>query len=131
MPKGHLWDTGLTNYILKVHSTDDLLGHPHAGRIWESFIIEELIKGFHNHLIPADFYYYRTHNQAEIDLVVDATFGTLPIEIKLGTITHPAHLDTLRRFVEEEKTPLGIIVNNGESICWLADKVLQLPATFL
>ncbi len=96
MPKGHLRDSGLLCHLLGIRNPHDLLRHPGAGRIWEAFIIEELIKGFEERLIQVHPYFYRTHNQAEIDLILEGEFGTLPIEIKLGAKTDRRQLTTLK-----------------------------------
>jgi len=49
MLKGHLRDTGLINYFLRINDVDDLKSHPQFGRIWETFIIEQLIRSFNNY----------------------------------------------------------------------------------
>jgi predicted AAA+ superfamily ATPase len=131
MPKGHLKDSGLLCHLLGIRDTETLLSHPGVGRIWEGFIIEELIKEFEARLIKVSTYYYRTHNQAEIDLILEGEFGTLPIEIKLGRKTDRRQIATLKAFISEQKLPLGLVINNAEHIEWLAPKVVQIPATFL
>ncbi len=131
MPRGHWRDSGLLNHLLRVRTPEDLRAHPQVGRIWEGFVIEELLKGFRNRAISCDAFYYQTHNQAEIDLILEGDFGLLPVEIKWGFKTDPRRLLSLRRFVEERGAPLGLCVNNAESVEWLAPKILQIPAAYL
>lgn len=131
MPKGYLKDSGLLNFMLRNRSTEDLLNHPALGRIWESFISEELIKQFRNRLISVEPHYYRTHNKAEIDLVLEGDFGLLPIEIKFGTAVEKKRLIALSDFISEHQVPYGLVINNGDQIAWLAPQILQIPASFL
>ena len=43
MPKGHMRDTGLLNYLLSISSVAAFYANPLAGRIWETFVIEQII----------------------------------------------------------------------------------------
>lgn len=131
MPRGHWRDAGLLCHLLRVRSASELKGHPQVGRIWEGFVIEELLKGFKNRLIACDAFYYRTHNHAEIDLVLEGDFGLLPVEIKWGMKTDARQLAALRNFVKDHRAPVGLCINNAERVEWLAPGVLQIPATHL
>lgn len=43
MPKGHFRDSGLLCFLLNIHSVEQLQTHHSFGRIWESFVIEQLL----------------------------------------------------------------------------------------
>jgi hypothetical protein len=128
MPKGHMRDSGLCNFLLRNRTEDEFQAHPLSGRIWEGFIIEELLKGFGNSLIQVEPYFYRTNHQAEVDLVLEGEFGILPIEIKLGTTISHYELRALRDFVDDHRLPLGVIINNASEVVWLDEKIIQIPA---
>jgi uncharacterized protein len=130
-PKGHLRDTGLINYSLKLNSIEDMKAHPQYGRLWELFVIEQIIKGFNNQLIDNEYFYLRTQSKAEIDLIIEGESGLIPIEIKSGTTTDPRKLVSLRSFIEKENLSHGILVNNGDEIFMLDEKIIQVPAIFL
>jgi len=87
MPKGHIRDTGLINYLLRVQSESDMKAHPQFGRTWEIFVTEQLIRHFKNNAERIENFYYRTHNQAEVDLILDTDFALIPLEIKAGSVT--------------------------------------------
>lgn len=131
MPKGYMRDSGLLNYILRNNSLEALQIHPNFGRIWEGFIVEELLKGFSNNGIKVEPFYYRTSNQAEIDLILEADFGMLPIEIKASTNVPQKSLICLKEFIRENKLPLGIVINLSEQPVWLSPNILQIPAVCL
>ncbi|VAX36898.1 hypothetical protein MNBD_UNCLBAC01-1387 [hydrothermal vent metagenome] len=128
MPKGHMRDTGLLNYILRNRDISELQIHPTFGNIWETFIIESILKGFQNQLLSVTPFYYRTNNGAEIDLILEGDFGVLPIEIKSGTTTPRKRLIALEQFVIEHKLPLGIVINNAQEVVWLTKNIIQIPA---
>ena len=46
-------------------------------------------------------FFYRTHNQAEIDLIVQGRFGLIPIEIKSGLSVKREQLIAMKNFIEE------------------------------
>lgn len=79
-PKVYIRDTGLLHSLLNISSFDQLLGHPVVGASWEGFVMENILNQ-----LPANWTasYYRSSNQAEIDLVLE--FGSKEvwgIEIK-------------------------------------------------
>ena len=65
----------------------------------------------------------------EIDLIIEAPFGLIPIEIKLGHKISKRNLFALNNFIKDTQTPFGILVNNSEKIELLADQIIQIPAT--
>ena len=130
-PRGYLRDPGLLNHVLGISSPEALRSHLHLGAIWEGFIIEQLLVGFQNRMIAIRPHFYRTHHQAEIDLVLESEFGILPIEIKVGFRTERKFLKALEAFIAEQGCPYGIVINNVESTAWLTPKIVQIPASCL
>ena len=132
MPKGHYCDSGLLHYLIRISSYESLYDHPLVGRSFESFIIEEILKGISAlDVVGWTSHYYRTRNKAEIDLILHGPFGIIPIEIKYGIRTPARALVTLRSFVREHQLPFGILINNAQNIEWLNNEVIQIPATYL
>ena len=132
MPKGFFRDQGILHHLLKVDDIDRLLVHPSAGGSFESFVIEEIIRGLQCTLQAGiDFNFYRTRDKSEIDLIIDGPFGFIPIEVKLGTKVNQRMLGPLKAFLKETGARYGILVNNGEKIEVLADGIIQIPAIFL
>ena len=130
-PKGFFRDQGILHHLLKIGDLDSLLIHPAAGTSFEAFVIEEIIRGLQCKLEPGvDFHYYRTRDGSEIDLIIEAPFGLIPIEIKLGHKISKKDLSALQNFLEDMHAPFGILVNNSEKIELLTDKIVQIPAIF-
>jgi len=131
MPRGFFRDQGVLHHLLKIKELDSLLVHPTGGPSFESFLIEEIIRGFQCTMRTGmDFYFYRTKDKSEIDLIIEAPFGVIPVEIKLGRATAPRTTAALKIFLEDTKAPFGIIVNNSDKIEMLSDNIIQIPAVY-
>ena len=129
--KGFFRDAGILHHLLKINDLDSLLIHPTAGTSFEAFVIEEIIRGLQCTLEAGiDFYYYRTRDKSEIDLIIEAAFGLIPVEIKLGHKLSKRHLTALNTFLADTKAPFGILINNSEKVELLSNKIIQIPATF-
>ena len=132
MPKGFFRDQGILHHLLKLDDIDRLLVHPVAGASFQSFVIEEIIRGLQCTLQPGiDFNFYRTRDKAEIDLIIDGPFGVIPIEIKLGTRLTQRMLGPLKSFIKETGARFGILVSNAEKIEIIAERIIHIPAVYL
>jgi predicted AAA+ superfamily ATPase len=132
MPKGYIRDTGLLHYLLQIDDLEVLKSDPIVGNSFEAFVIEEILKGLQATSVTNwRAYYYRTRNRAEIDLILDGPFGTLPIEIKYGSSTPLRQLIALNEFVDEHKLPFGILINQSDKVTWLTEKVIQIPVGWI
>lgn len=132
MAKGFFRDQGIFHHLLKIGDLDRLLVHPVAGTSFESFVVEEIIRGFQSTLATGvDFHYYRTKDRSEIDLIISAPFGIIPIEIKLGRKINRRMLTALRIFLGDTGGGLAILVNSAERIEFLDEKIIQIPIGYL
>ena len=129
MPKGIIRDSGLNHYLLGVDNREKLLRSPQLGQNFEAFIIEEIIKGIQaSNATRWDYYYFRTRNGAEVDLILEGSFGVLPIEIKFGTYTQLKQLTSLKQFIQKQQLPFGIVINNSDEVRLLSKEIIQIPA---
>lgn len=69
-PKIYIRDTGLLHRLLALDSIESIMGHPILGHSWEVFVIEQIISVLGGEY---QYYYYRTQDQAEVDLVICAS----------------------------------------------------------
>jgi predicted AAA+ superfamily ATPase len=129
MPKGNIRDSGLAHFLQGITRRQQLLTSPHVGATFEAFVFEEIIKGLQSTAtVNWHYYYFRTKNGAEIDMIIEGPFGILPIEIKLGSTVKLRQLQSLKAFVYKNDIPLGIVINNSDEVQLLADRIIQLPA---
>jgi hypothetical protein len=132
MPKGYFRDTGLLHFLLRIHNEEDLLSSPYVGHSFEAFVIDELLKGLTSTLITNwQAAYYRTRSGVEVDLVLEGPFGLLPIEIKYGSNTPVKQLASLKRFIDENKAPFGLLINQASEATWVTDRIYQVPVGWL
>ncbi|NOZ45322.1 MAG: ATP-binding protein [Chlorobi bacterium] len=79
-PKLYFTDTGILHQLLAIANTDQLMSSLYQGASWEAYVIMQirfLLKKEYNN------YYYRTHNGAEIDLIIERAGNIcMAIEIK-------------------------------------------------
>jgi uncharacterized protein len=128
MPKGHIRDTGILNYLLKISDYESLLSDPSVGKSFEAFVIEEILKGLEATLVTNwEPYYYRTRNGAEIDLILRGPFGVLPIEIKHGSCIKIKQIQSIINFVKEHKLPFGIVINQCDEIKYITPEIINIP----
>jgi len=130
--KGLFRDQGLLHYFLKIKDLDSLLIHPVAGFSFESFVTEELIRGFQSIMATQlEFTYYRTIDKSEIDLVVEGSFGVVPIEIKLNSVIKRTALRSLENFISDVGADFGIVINRGRNVELLTDRIIQVPVHYI
>jgi len=130
--KGFFRDQGILHYLLKITDLDRLLIHPVAGFSFESFVIEEIIRGFQATMATQmDFTYYRTIDKSEIDLIVEGSFGVVPIEIKLASVVKPQSLRALEIFISDTHAKYGILINRGKRMERLSENIIQIPVNYI
>lgn len=130
--KGFFRDSGMLHYLLKISGLDELLLHPVAGFSFESFVIEELIRGLQASMATQlDFHYYRTVDRSEVDLVIEGSFGLVAVEIKLGSAVKTSALRGMRQFMADTGAATGIVVNRGRRVERLDANIVQIPVNYL
>ena len=130
--KGFFRDQGLLHYYLKIKDVDKLLLHPVAGFSFESFVIEEIIRGLQSTMTTQlNFNYYRTKDKSEVDLIIEGDFGVIPIEVKLGSTIKKQSLYALENFISDMKCNYAIVINRGKRIELLSEKIIQIPVHFI
>jgi len=81
-PKLYFLDTGLCAFLTQWPSSELLESGAMSGAIFETYIFSEILKTYwHNGKNPY-FYYYRDHDQKEIDLLIEQGDTIYPIEFK-------------------------------------------------
>ncbi len=132
MPKGILRDSGFAHFLANINDREQLIRSPHVGQNFESFIIEEIIKGVQcTNATNWNYYYYRTKHGAEVDLILEGSFGVLPIEIKFGVSTQSRQITSLQKFLTDNSLPLGLVINNSTEVKALASNIIQIPAILI
>jgi predicted AAA+ superfamily ATPase len=121
-PKLYFLDTGLCAYLTHWPTPETLEAGAMAGQIFETWCIDEIIKTYWNAGRKTDnLFFYRDHDQREIDLVIETTDGFYPAECKK---TATPKSDDARHFSLLGK--LGKPVLKGAVLC-ACDTPVPLP----
>ena len=125
--KVYIRDSGLLHALLKIHSHDDLHGHPVIGSSWEGFIIEQIAG-----LLPerTEIYFYRTGAGAEIDLFFfDKKSSPVAVEIKYSL--NPGITKGFRNACEDLACTKKFIIYPGKEMYPLGEGAYALPVSKL
>lgn len=79
-PKIYIRDSGIFHALIGVNTHSDLLTNPKLGASWEGFALEQII--FHLGAQQEECYFWGTHNQAELDLLIVKNGKKVGFEIK-------------------------------------------------
>ena len=115
-PKIYFRDTGLFHALLGVWDETALRGHPKVGSSWEGWVLEEVIRA--HQATSEEAYFWATHNEAELDLLIVQDGHRTGYEIKysdsprmtpsMRIARHDLKLDEVRVIYPGDKTfPLG------------------------
>ncbi len=90
--KGYCIDTGSICHLQAIPSPTSLGGHPLWGALFETAVVSEIKKQASAMVMAPNFYHWRSHSGAEVDLILEWNGQFFPIEIKGKT--HPSRVDT-------------------------------------
>lgn len=117
-PKLYFIDSGLLCHLLSIRTLDHLKTHPLIGQIFETFIISECYKRFHNLGETPHLYFWRDQAQNEIDLLIYDGQKGFPIEIKFSQVFHSDFKKTIEQWMALDKNPAkeGAVIYCGENL---------------
>ncbi|MFA4830268.1 MAG: ATP-binding protein [Thermodesulfovibrionales bacterium] len=123
-PKFYFRDTGLLHFLLNISGTEKLRTSPYRGFSFEGFIIEQLIRKYTLEAQnPPSFYFYRTAQGDEIDLLVQDDRGLAAYEIKTAVSIEQSDIRGFQKAMEQLKLEKGIIVCFGKENFSLSRKI--------
>lgn len=133
-PKLYWTDTGLCAHLLGINEATDLdsPGGQLRGRLFETFVITEVLA-----LLPlanpsARLFHLRTHDQLEVDGLIEQGPRKLLFEVKASRTVTSADAAPIERWMKlkPEHGP-GIVIYAGETYQPLSTNVRAVPASLL
>lgn len=100
-PKLYFNDPALCSYLLGLNDTKSLRSSPHFGNLFETMVIVDFLKRFLNFGQKPSFYYLRSRDKLEIDLVIELAGKLHLFEIKSTMTITPKHATSLIRLSKE------------------------------
>jgi predicted AAA+ superfamily ATPase len=80
--KWYFYDNGIRNAIIGNFSPLSI--RQDVGALWENYLIGERIKANYNEGLGKEFYFWRTYDRQEIDLVEESSDALTALELKWG-----------------------------------------------
>ncbi len=122
-PKIYFRDSGLLHYALGINNYIDIFRNPKSGASFEGFAIEEIIRQYN---IPAEScYFWATHNQAELDLLVLKDGKKYGFEVKLSEA--PKVTQSMKIALEELNLESITIIYPGSRKFKLNERITAVP----
>lgn len=133
-PKVYFADTGLLAYLTRWLTEDTLKNGASAGKVFETFIISEIIKSFLNAGISRPgLYFYRDRDQKEIDLIIEDGRDIYPVEIKMTAKPDikMAKSFNLLKDIPGVNLKEGVIICQYDKVHWLKENLVALPIEYI
>ena len=147
-PKIYFRDTGLCSYLTRWLTPETLKNGAMAGAMFETFVINEILKSYSNEGLDYDFdvYFYNGKDRkkrkengiveevdGEIDLIISENGILYPIEIKMSTLPKAdmaSEFDILDG-VPDKKRGMGAIICLYDKKVFLRDNLVALPIEYI
>jgi len=118
-PKIFIRDSGLLHSLLNLPTKRDIEGHPKLGASWEGFVIDQLVQQLC--VSPEETFHWRTHQGAELDLLV--VRGGLRLGFEVKRTVAPSLTPSMRTAMHDLKLKSLTVIHAGDQTFPLADKV--------
>lgn len=83
--KWYFYDTGIRNAVIRDYRPYNQRPDTERGALWENYFISDRLKRNHNGRLGINFYFWRTYDQQEIDLIEEQNGNLFAIEMKSGS----------------------------------------------
>jgi len=121
-PKLYFYDTGLACNLLGIRDEADLKNHPLRGNLFETMIVGEILKFFHNRGIRPPLHFYREAGGLEIDLLISHGNKQLPVEIKSAGLVNPSFYNSLNKYMHKNNETEAWLIYGG-SDSWKSENI--------
>ena len=121
-PKIFIRDSGLLHALLNLPTKQDIEGHPKLDASREGFIIDQLVQQLS--VSPEETYHWRTHQGAELDLLV--VRGGLRLGFEVKRTVAPTLTPSMRSAMHDLKLTSLTVVHAGDQTFPLASQVRAL-----
>ncbi|GJM06538.1 MAG: hypothetical protein DHS20C10_02720 [marine bacterium B5-7] len=113
-PKVYFYDTGLVTHLTGIENMKQFESNIMGGTLFENYVISEIVKNNYHHQLNQQFYFLRTHDGMEIDLIIEHKQQRTLIEIKRSATFNPSMVRHLKTF--REASDHCILLYNGETL---------------
>ncbi len=129
-PKIYFRDTGLACYLAKITDPKTLMASYLKGPMAETYIVNEIIKTYENQRENAAFYYYRSSDGNEVDLLIQRNGEINLIECKGGIDVGASDVKSFSRLGDtKDKIGPSCVICMTERPYPVKDEIYAIPVT--
>ncbi|MHB8077736.1 MAG: ATP-binding protein [Candidatus Krumholzibacteriia bacterium] len=123
MPRVYVADSGLLHALLGIGTVQDLVENPKVGASWEGFAMREVTQRLGAR--PEECFFWRTHQGAELDLLVVRGRRRLGFEFKRTTA--PAVTPSMRIALDDLGLESISVIHAGRTAFPMGEKIRAVP----
>lgn len=123
-------DTGLMCSVLNWKIDDLILDADKTGKLFETYIYNQLIAQVDLENLDYSLYHYRDREKREIDFIIQDSNNIYGIEVKSGTLIsrdHFKHLKWFKNNLAKDKHFVGIVLYSGENVVPFGENLYAVP----
>ncbi len=129
-PKIYFRDTGLACYLAKITDPKTLMASYLKGPMAETYIVNEIIKTYENQRENAAFYYYRSSDGNEVDLLIQRNGEINLIECKGGIDVGASDVKSFSRLGDtKDRVGPSCVICMTERPYPVKDEIYAIPVT--
>ncbi len=128
-PKAYWNDVGLVAFLAGLTDPGEVRRNPLGGALLENLVLTQLLAWREVELPRPHISYWRTAAGAEVDFVIESSYGLLPIEIKASPRARPEECRFIEAFLDEHSKAarVGLVLFGGSEIVQLSRRVIAAP----
>lgn len=128
-PKVYFLDTGLLCYLSGIVSTSQVFRGPFSGQLFETIVLGEIVRNFHNLGKIPRIFWWRTSYGEEVDFIVEDKGKLIPIEVKLSAKADTRIIKGLSSFcgLFSGKIDTAYLVNLSSGKMMLGERIVSVP----
>ena len=123
-PKVYIRDSGVVHHLLGIRSAADLDVHPARGSTWEGLVLDLVMERLRT--AGREFYYWRTHTGAQVDLFTVYGRERRGVEVKLTST--PTVTPSMRHAVADLDLTDLVVVHAGQTSFPMAERIRAVSA---
>jgi len=132
-PKVYFTDTGTLCHLVGLREPALAANGPMAGALVENLVVAELAKAaWHSGERPR-LHFWRTATGVEVDVLVEAGDGIVPVEVKSAATANAVMASSIRRLRDDlgDRVTPGFVAYTGDRRLPLGDGITALPIATL
>ena len=128
-PKLYFLDTGILCFLAGITSPGQIFKGPLSGQFYETVVLLEMLKHFHNRGLMPRIYWWRTSSGDEVDFIVEYKGRIIPVEVKQSANATKEMARGLRIFLKlfADSVKVGYVVNMSKEKIFVGPDIKALP----